>query len=115
MSEDKAERFMEAIVDYANATEAAVVNLKRQIAEIVGVASPAATAAATADFNKLFWEKKEGVKGPYEQTSKRATNNSDIFQALQAKLREHNGFWQHRAFKFWFHQQNQDIIDRRKT
>ena len=113
MSEDKVERFMEAVVDYANATEAAAVNLKRQIAEVVGVAGAAATVAA--DFNKLPYEKKQGTKGEYQQTSKRSTNNSDVFQALQKKLREHNGFWRHQEFKYWFHQQDQDVIDRRKS
>ena len=100
-------------MDFGNALEAAVVNMKRQIAEVVGVAG--AAAAVAADFNKLPWETKRGTKGEYGQTSKRVTNNSDIFKALQRKLGEHNGFWQHQGFKFWFHQQDRNVIDRRKT
>ena len=106
------EQVLEILVDFANAIESAAVNLKRQIAEVVGVAS---TTAVVADFNKLLWETKRGIKGEYGQTSKRSTNNNDIFKALQAKLREHNGFWQHQGFKFWFHQQDQDVIDRRES
>lgn len=106
------EKVLEILVDFGNALEVAVVNMKRQIAEVVGVAP---TTAVVADFNKLPWETKQGTKGEYGQTSKRSTNNNDIFKVLQAKLREHNGFWQYQGFKFWFHQQDQDVIDRRKS
>ena len=107
MSEEKV---LEILCDFANALEAACVSVRQRIVELIGVKE-----AFAADFDKLFWEKKEGVKGPYEQTSKRATNNSDIFKALQAKLRERNGFWQHQGFKYWFDRQDQDVIDRRKS
>lgn len=78
--------------------------------------APAAVAGpVAADFNTLPWETKPGTKGEYQQTSKRATNNSDIFKALQRKLKEHNGFWQHKGVKYWFDRQNEDVIDRRKS
>lgn len=104
------EKVLEILVDFANALEAACVNVRQKIGAIVGV-----TTAVTADFNKLPWAIKQGTKGEYGQTSKRSTNNSDIFKALQRNLREHNGFWQHQGFKYWFHQQDQDVIDRRKS
>ena len=66
------------------------------------------------DFDKLFWERKQGTKGIYEQTSKKATNNSDLFQALQKILKEHGGFVQLGDYRFWFHQQDEDVVDRRK-
>lgn len=66
------------------------------------------------DFEKIFWEAKEGSKGPYQQTSKTATNNHEIFQVLQKILKEHNGFWQSKAHKYWFDNQNPDVVDRRK-
>lgn len=67
-----------------------------------------------ADFEKLFWETKEGSKGPYEQTSKKATNNHEIFQLLQKILKERNGFWQSKTHKYWFDRNDSDVIDRRK-
>jgi len=66
------------------------------------------------DFDKLKWETKEGTKGNYEQTTKETNNNNEIFQGLQKVLSDHKGFWQNSSHKFWFHQNNQDIIDRRK-
>lgn len=66
------------------------------------------------DFNKLFWDRKSGAKGEYEQTSKKATSNSPVFQALQAILKEKRGFCQLGAYKYWFHQNDADVIDRRR-
>ena len=65
------------------------------------------------DFDGLKWTQKDGSKGPYQQTSKEANNNSKEFQTLQEKLKEKNGFWQTKSFKFWTHRDNPDIIDRR--
>jgi hypothetical protein len=76
--------------------------------------APAETKYNEEDFNKLFWETKEGSKGPYTQTSKKATNNSEIFQTLQKIVKEHDGFWQSKTHKYWFHQSDQDCIDRRQ-
>ena len=66
------------------------------------------------DFNKLSWTEKEGSRSPYEQTTKEANQNSDVFQALQQKLSEHDGFWENTAYKYWNHQGDKDTIDRRK-
>jgi len=100
------EQLQEDIVDFLNAIEAACVNFKHRIAGMHGVVS-------AEDFEKIYWETKEGSKGPYQQTSKKATNNHEIFQTLQKIVKEHGGFWQSKAHKFWFHQGDQDVIDRR--
>lgn len=76
--------------------------------------APTDVRAKTEDFNKLSWTKKEGTKGDYEQTTKEANQNSEIFQVLQQILTEHKGFWQSSDHKYWFHQNNRDIIDKRK-
>lgn len=65
------------------------------------------------DFDKLFWEEREGTKGPFQRTSKKANNNSETFQALQAIIREHKGFCKIGQRKYWFDQGDLDIIDRR--
>ena len=65
-------------------------------------------------FNKLSWTEKEGTKGNYEQTTKEANQDSEIFRALRQVLQDHKGFWQNSTHKYWNHQGNPDIIDRRK-
>jgi len=67
------------------------------------------------DFSTLFWEKKTGTKGEFEQTSEKANGNSDLWKKLKARLKEHQGFCQYEGFKFWFDMQNENVIDRRKT
>ena len=88
--------------------------------ELEGMA-PASVKQETAakeeklDFDKLFWEKKQGEKGPFEQTSEKANGNCDLWKALKAKLKEHQGFWQSQDFKFWFDMNHEDVVDRRKS
>ena len=76
--------------------------------------APASVRAKAEDFDKLFWEDREGAKGPYQQTSKKTTNNHEIFQALQSILKSHNGFCKIGAYNYWSHQGNVDVVDRRK-
>jgi len=70
--------------------------------------------AKTEDLEKLSWTEKEGTKSPYQQTTKEANQNSEVFQALQKVMAEHKGFWENSTHKYWNHQDNEDIIDRRK-
>jgi len=65
-------------------------------------------------FDTLKWVSKTGAKGTYEQTTKEANNNSEVFQALQKILNEKGGFWQNSNHKYWQHQGNPSIIDRRR-
>ena len=64
------------------------------------------------DFEKLPWENLQGSKGPFQRTSKQASNNHEIFQALQTILKEHSGFMHLGDCRYWFDQQNEDIIER---
>ncbi len=106
MSQEKA---LEILCDFCDALEAAAVNVKRQIVELTGVEGE------NLDFDKLFWEKKQGEKGPFEQTSEKANGNSDLWKALKAKVKEHNGFWQYKGYRFWFDMKNENVVDRRKS
>jgi hypothetical protein len=65
------------------------------------------------DFEKLLWADKKGEKGPYQQTSKQNNGNNDLWQTLQKKLKEHSGFWQTKTCTYWFHQNDNDVVDRR--
>jgi len=66
-----------------------------------------------ARFDTLPWETKTGGKGPYQQTSKQTSNNSELFQTLQNIMKEKNGFTQMGQYKYWNHQGDVDVIDRR--
>jgi len=99
---------VEALLDFLNAVEAGIVAARQTIK------NAKITDEKNLDFDKLFWEKKAGTKGEFEQTSEKANANSALWQQLKAKLKEHKGFWQHGKFKFWFDMQNENVIDRRK-
>ena len=102
--------------DFVNALEAAAVNVKRQIAELTGVQKGPNMASneENLDFGKLPWQKKTGTKGEFEQTSEKVNNNSELWQQLRAKLKEHSGFRQYRGYKYWFDRQQGSVVDRRK-
>jgi hypothetical protein len=60
MSEQKA---LEILADFANALEAAAVNVKHQIAELQGVAQKGFTRNA----EKIIWVEADGTHGKYER------------------------------------------------
>jgi hypothetical protein len=77
--------------------------------------APSEVKEEALDYSKLFWEKKQGEKGEYEQTSEKANQNCDLWKQFKVKVKEHKGFWQNGGYKFWFHQQDESVIDRRKA
>jgi len=100
---------LEALLEFLNACEAGVAAAKHRIKEGKKLDD------GTIDFSKLFWEHKQGEKGPFEQTSDKANQNSFLWQKLKAELKEHSGFWEHAGFRYWFDMKNENVIDRRKT
>lgn len=76
--------------------------------------APTDKRAKAKDFDKLPWEDREGAKGPFQRTSKNATNNGEVFQALQAFVKDHDGFCQLAGYIYWFDNKNPNVIDRRK-
>jgi len=105
MSEEK---ILELLINYANAQEAAAVDLKHRIAELVGVETSPSVKYSESDFDKLFWERLKGAKGPFQRTSKKSTQNHPVFQALQTILKKHSGFCHIGSYKYWFDQGNPD-------
>ena len=76
--------------------------------------APGDVKTKTEDFETLKWTVKSGTKSDYEQTTKEANDNSEVFRALQKILSDHQGFWQNSKCKYWNHQGGLDIIDRRR-
>lgn len=83
--------------------------------EFLETLAPVEVKEENLNFDKLFWEIKKGEKGDYQQTSEKSNQNSDLWKTLKAKVKEHKGFWQNSGYKFWFHQQDDTVIDRRKA
>jgi hypothetical protein len=105
---------LEALMDFFDAVEAGIAQAKQHVKQ---AKTPEKTKGSEEelDFNKLFWEQKQGEKGPFEQTSEKANGNSDLWKKLKAKVKEHNGFCQYRGYRFWFDMQNENVVDRRKA
>ena len=98
---------LEVLIDFFDAVEAGISQARQRIRERKKL-------EPEADFKKLFWEQKQGEKGPFEQTSEKATQNNDLWKALKAKVKGNQGFWQHEGFRYWFDMKNDSVIDRRK-
>lgn len=77
MSEDLA---AETLLQFLNGCESAIMRTKQTMTERVKLED-------NLDFLKVFWEKKTGTKGEFEQTSEKANNNNDSWKALKAKLK----------------------------
>jgi hypothetical protein len=109
MKEESSDVALEALCSFLDAVEAGISAARETIKNAKRIEEE------KLDFDKLFWEKKTGTKGEFEQTSEKANGNSDLWKKLKARLKEHQGFCQYQGFKFWFDMQNENVIDRRKT
>jgi len=80
------EKVAEAIVDFANSLEAACVQLKRYIRELHGGGIKEET------FTRLLgWQESQGNKiGTFEFTTRKANNNSDVFNHAYSILKANN-------------------------
>lgn len=96
-----------ALLEFFNAVEAGIASAKQMIGNKKGV-------TPHADYNTAGWTTVKGTKGDYEQVSRQLAKQ-DVFDRLQMELKDHNGFWAHGGYKYWFHQNDQDVIDRRKS
>lgn len=82
------EQVLEILVDFANAVEAAAVNVKHKIAEITGVKGAVTVKEETFDI--LKFETQKGAKiGPY-QVAYKAQNIPDKWNHAYGILRQNN-------------------------
>ena len=103
------EKALEILVDFANTLEAAAVNVKHRVAELVGVKEAVAVSEET--FNILKFEKQVGNKiGEYEVAYK-ANNIEEKFQQAFNVLSKNNATISNRyhgdgyVFTYWLYDQ----------
>lgn len=108
------EKLSEAILDFANAVEAACIQLKRYVRETQGVG------LKEEIFTKLLgWEKTQGSKlGEFEVTSRKANNNSDAFNHAYNILKRNNAAINARfhgegyLYSYWLYSEKSDVVYR---
>jgi hypothetical protein len=108
MKEESSDVALEALCSFLDAVEAGISAARETIKNAKRIEEE------KLDFSTLFWEKKTGTKGEFEQTSEKANGNSELWKNLKAKLKEHEGFWQYQGFKYWNDMNREDVVDRRK-
>ena len=104
---EKDDLALEALLELCDAIEAGIASVKACVGTVKRV-------TPMPDFDLLYWTKQQGTKGEYEQTC-RENNKPEPFGRLQAELKEHKGFWRYKGFQYWFHQNDENVIDRRRV
>ena len=92
------EELLDALVDFAVGVEAAVSKLKRDIYDLVQKANDA---KPLWDSSKIFWEKAEGGKGPYEKATAEGNKGNSDFDGLVADLKAHGGRLRRLGYFYW--------------
>jgi hypothetical protein len=64
-----------------------------------------------AQFNSFQWTTKTGTRGDYQQIE---NDNSQGFKILAEYVKSKGGFCNIYGFKTWFHNNNENIIDRKR-
>jgi hypothetical protein len=68
MTEDKSIQVLEVVADFLNAMEAATVNAKRQIADIMGVTFHPVSTKLPFDATKIKWQDRENQNGEFQMS-----------------------------------------------
>jgi len=118
MNDKVAEAIIEILLDHANAQEAAAVNLKHRIAEVLGPKEMVAVKEETF-LNLLGWEEGKGNKlGTFQYTTRKANNNSEAFNHAYNILKANNPTISSRfhdvgyKHSYWLYEQKPDTIYR---
>ena len=64
-----------------------------------------------SQFNGLPWTLKKGTRSDYEQTE---NNTSPEFKILSNYVKAHGGFCNIFGFKVWLHNNNENLVDRKR-
>lgn len=96
-----------AFLEFLSGVEAGLLSARKMIGDSQGVTSH-------PDYHQAGWSTVRGTKGDYEQVS-RPLSQVDIFDRLATELKAHRGFWVHDGYKYWLHQGDANVIDRRRV
>ena len=107
MSESKYIELVESVIDFANAVEAACVNLRLQVEGKQKLEQPS---SSKWDPGKIQWVKSEGFRGPFEKSED--FNNLE-FKRMLKDLVEHNGKLSKNGFFYWVYR-NGSTVGRKK-
>ena len=107
MTDESLTLFVDDLLDYLTAQEAAIVALKMQIAKLFG---PAKEEKPSYNIEKIRWEQAQGTSGPYEKSID--VNNLD-FKALLADVQKHGGKMTVSGYFVWAFQ-NGSTLGRKK-
>jgi len=69
------------------------------------------TKPTETQFNGLGWTTKEGTRGSYQQIE---NDKSQEFKILAKYVKSKGGFCNIYGFKAWFHNNNENIVDRKR-
>ena len=106
----------EDVTDFANAIEAAAVNLKHRIAQRHGVTKEETKPTEKPkkeEIQALKSTQKTSSKGPYQLITKAENSGNPVFEMLQNYLKQHNGYAILHDLKIWSFD-NPDKIGYRK-
>ena len=62
-------------------------------------------------FNSFQWSTKTGTRGDYQQIE---NDNSQAFKLLAEYVKSKGGFCNLYGFKVWFHNDNENLVDRKR-
>jgi hypothetical protein len=65
-------------------------------------------------YDSLPWEKKEGTRGIYNQTSQKASQNSPLWQELAAWLQKNKGKARLGDYFYWTFENDPSIVGRKQ-
>ncbi len=65
-------------------------------------------------YDPLPWEKKEGARGTYDQTSRQASKNSPLWQELLAWLQKNKGKARLGDYFYWIFENDPSIVGRKE-
>lgn len=112
------EKIIEVVLNLANALEAAAVDTKHRISELVGVSAQEAAAVKEEVFNILKFEQQKGEKLGEFEVAHKSSNLPDKWQHAFNILRQNNATIKSRyhgkdyAFSYWLY--GEDRIYRQK-
>ena len=110
MSEKK-EELAEAVVDFASAVEAACVQLKRYVYDLMNKEDK-----PLWNPDSIAWSIPEGPSGKYEKATSEENQGNVDFQNMVKDLQLHNGRLRRLGFFYWlFEKTDKPTVGRKKV